>query len=648
MARCPVKPLPGRPIDSRVDAFDNREMKIPLTTSLLVFRAAFFLNLLALIVAGPAEALDQLGPTPVPGPPPSISQSALSIRKNAPVSEQPFWRRRSELMQKIKEDREVIVSVRHQSVDRPGGQLEQFTMNGAGLVARPKDFCFAVSQQYDKLKEISEHFKTVNYSASSHQLFLVTEALGYQARMILLMQPVSEDWRSELQWEVIWGHFKGMKGLIGYERVDDGHTEMSLHADYEAKELPLPKILMGFALEVITKKVAEKMRTFIEEQPALAAESVAPNPSPSPKTDVTSLQLPPGFKISVFADDVPNARQMALSPKGTLFVGSKEEGNVYAVPVKDGVAGPAVKVATGLKQPSGVAFIKGSLYVSEISRIIRFDQIEAKLARPPKPVVVRGDFPKEDWHGWKSLHLGPDGWLYTAVGAPCNLCVVDDRIYASITRTSLDGKKREIYAEGVRNSLGMDWDPKTHQLWFTDNGADQMGDDRPTDELNHAAKSGLNFGYPYCHQGDILDPKFGTGKTCGPAGPFTPPALKLDPHGAALGMIFYTGKMFPAEYQGRIFIAEHGSWNRTKKIGYRVLSVPVAGDKAGPFTAFAEGWLQGESAWGRPNDILQMPDGSLLVSDDLKGAIYRISYEKPAAPQMPKPGAKPDDKTNVN
>ncbi len=542
-------------------------------------------------------------------------------------------------MEKIRNDREVIVSVKRDTVKRENEELIRFTMVGGGHVARAKDFCFNVSQKYEKLKEVSDHFRTVTFNPAHSQLFVVTEALGYQARMILQMQPVSEDWRSELQWEVIWGHFKGMKGLIGFERVDDKRTEVSLNAKYEAMELPLPKILMGFALEVITKKVAERMRTFIESQPASAAE---PRGTPEPQRDLSTsqekgiktLKLPPGFEISVFAEGVTGARQMALSPAGTLFVGTREAGNVYALPdaaqaaKKNERAKKVVTIAQGLKQPNGVAFHKGSLYVAEISRILRFDQIEKKLSKPGAPIVVRDDYPKDEWHGWKAIAVGPDGWLYVPVGAPCNLCVMEDPIYASITRLSLDGKKREIFANGVRNSVGFDWHPKSRELWFTDNGADMMGDDVPADELNRAAKAGLHFGYPYCHQGDLKDPKFGVERDCSPGKSFLHPVEKLTPHGAALGMKFYNGKMFPKEYRGRAFIAEHGSWNRSRKIGYRILSVPVEGtEKARKPEVFAEGWLQGENAWGRPVDLLVLPDGSMLVSDDQEGLIYRITYK---------------------
>jgi glucose/arabinose dehydrogenase len=551
---------------------------------------------------------------------------ALIFKKNTPLSEQPFWRRRPALMQKIREDREIVVAVRKEDI--PNDQI-RFTMAGAGMVAKPKNFCFGISQQYSRLKEISDHFKTVSYESSTNQLFLVTEALGYQARMLLKILPVTEDWRSELQWEVVWGHFKGMTGLIGFEKLDDSHTEMSFNARYEASELPLPRILMGFALEVITKKVAEKMRAFIESQPASALETKN-DPKALPGLD--SIKLPQGFTISLFSQDLPGARQMAFSPTGTLFVGT-QAGKIFAIEnaadsaAKGERAKPAKIISgrdLGFQTSNGVAFANGSLYVGDVSRILRFDDIEKNLTHPLKPSVIRDDYPKDTWHGWRYIAVGPDGWLYVPVGMPCNVCRKDDKIYGTITRLSLDGKKREIFSTGVRNSVGFDWDPKTKQLWFTDNGRDLLGDDIPSDELNHARKLGMNFGFPFCHQGDLKDPEFGIDVDCTK---FTPPEVKLGAHVASLGMKFYSGKQFPSKYQRQVFIAEHGSWNRSKKVGYRIVNVPINSEgHAGPSEVFADGWMQNELSWGRPVDVVVAPDGSLLVSDDENGAIYRIAY----------------------
>ena len=340
------------------------------------------------------------------------------------------------------------------------------------------------------------------------------------------------------------------------------------------------------------------------------------------------ITLPQGFKIEIFADDVPGARSLTLSPAGTLFVGTRDKGFVYAIPGAASarkIAKAPRRIGQGLTSPNGVAVRDGSLYVAEISRILRFDDIEAKLDRPPEPAVVTNRYPKDGHHGWKFIAFGPDGWLYVPVGAPCNVCLPPGPLHETITRMKPDGSEIEVFARGVRNSVGFDWHPTTHALWFTDNGRDWLGDDQPPDELNHAPRAGLNFGFPYCHGRGIQDPQFGRDKRCAD---FTPPAAELGPHVASLGMRFYTGTMFPPEYRGRIFIAEHGSWNRSTPIGYRVTTVRVEGDRAVGYEPFASGWLgdNGRSA-GRPVDVLVMPDGALLVSDDHAGAIYRISYQ---------------------
>ena len=337
------------------------------------------------------------------------------------------------------------------------------------------------------------------------------------------------------------------------------------------------------------------------------------------------IRLPPGFTIELFAR-VPNARAMAIG-KQTLFVGSRSSGKVHALRLRGEGASLAVErvsvVAENLHMPTGVAFRDGSLYVAEVSRILRFDGIEAKLDAPPAPVTVTDKLPTETHHGWKFIAFGPDGDLYVPVGGPCNVCERDPDRYALIQRMAPDGSRSEVFARGVRNSVGFDWHPETKELWFTDNGRDMLGDDLPADELNHAPRAGMHFGFPYCHQGDTPDPEYGGKRKCAE---FTPPARKLGPHVAALGMRFYRGEQFPPAYRNQIFIAEHGSWNRSKKIGYRVSIVRLEGGRAVSYQAFAEGWLQGESAWGRPADVLELPDGSLLVSDDHAGAIYRIRY----------------------
>lgn len=334
-----------------------------------------------------------------------------------------------------------------------------------------------------------------------------------------------------------------------------------------------------------------------------------------------TIILPQGFSISVYAEGINGARSLALGDNGTLFVGSRAAGNVYAV--TNEVSGYTVHtIASRLNNPNGVAFHNESLYVAEISRIIRYDDIEARLDNPPAPVVIYDQFPRDELHGWKYLRIGPDEKFYVPVGVPCNVCEEDER-YGLIYRLNLDGSGLEVVARGVRNTVGFDWDPLTDALWFTDNGRDWVSDDLPPDELNYAPQTGLHFGFPYCHAGFLPDTDFGSRRSCDE---FTPPAIQLGPHVAPLGMRFYTGEMFPEEYLNQIFIAEHGSWNRTELIGYRVTLVTVEDNQATRYQVFAEGWLQGGAAWGRPVDVLVMPDGALLVSDDVANAVYRISY----------------------
>jgi glucose/arabinose dehydrogenase len=335
---------------------------------------------------------------------------------------------------------------------------------------------------------------------------------------------------------------------------------------------------------------------------------------------VADIRLPEGFSISVYSSGVPQARSLALGAGGTLFVGSSGD-KVYAVPSG---GGQARVIASGLQAPHGVAFRDGSLYVAEIGRILRYERIEESLEQPPRPVAIVNDLPTDRHHGLKPIRFGPDGLLYVAIGAPCNVCEPQQG-YGVIERLDPRVGKREIFARGIRNSVGFDWDPRSKTLWFTDNGRDLMGDDVPPDELNHAVRPGMNFGFPYCHAGDVADPQFGTRHACSE---FAPPARNLGPHVAALGMRFYAGERFPQKYRAAIFIAEHGSWNRSKKIGYRV-SVVYGLDTPKPtYEPFAEGWLQGDESWGRPVDVIVAPDGALLVSDDRAGAVYRIDYQR--------------------
>lgn len=336
------------------------------------------------------------------------------------------------------------------------------------------------------------------------------------------------------------------------------------------------------------------------------------------------ITLPDRFSISVYASDIADARSMALGPKGVLFVGNRQNDKVWAIEDTNGdrSADRKTVIASGLTNPNGVAFFGNDLYVAERSRILCYRNIESRIASPPAPEVIFNNLPGDAQHGWKYIAFGPDGYLYVPVGAPCNVCLEEDPRYASITRMKPDGTDFSIYANGVRNTVGFDWHPVTRELWFTDNGRDNMGDDLPPDELNRATAAGLHFGFPFCHGGDTPDPEFGTQRLCGE---FTAPALKLGAHVAALGMKFYSGSMFPPEYRNRIFIAEHGSWNRSKKTGYRITMVDLSMEPPA-YSVFAEGWQQNEIAWGRPVDIAIADDGALLVSDDLAGAVYRIAY----------------------
>jgi glucose/arabinose dehydrogenase len=347
----------------------------------------------------------------------------------------------------------------------------------------------------------------------------------------------------------------------------------------------------------------------------------------SKKLPLDKIILPKGFKISVFAE-VKEARSLCMSPSGTIYVGNRSNDRVYAVRDEnnDGKADKVYTIAKGLNMPNGVAFKDGSLYIAEVNQISKIDKIEENLANPPKPTIVYDKFPKDKHHGWKFIAFGPDGKLYVPVGAPCNVCERDDKIYSTITRINPDGSGLEIFAEGVRNSVGFTWHPDTKELWFTDNGRDMLGDEIPNCELNVAAKKGQHFGFPYCHEGSISDPEFGSKRKCEE---FEAPAQKLGPHVAPLGLRFYGGKMFPTEYQKQLFIAKHGSWNRSKKSGYDISLVKIKDNKVVEHTIFAKGWLDDESqrVWGRPVDVLELPDGSLLVSDDQAGVIYRITYE---------------------
>jgi glucose/arabinose dehydrogenase len=361
------------------------------------------------------------------------------------------------------------------------------------------------------------------------------------------------------------------------------------------------------------------------EAAAKLAPMVPPPIAAAPdKLPTAKLKLPAGFNIEVYASGMANARSLAEGDKGTIFVGSRLVGNVYAITNKDGKR--TVKtIVSGLHRPNGVAFKNGTLYIAELSKISKIDNIEDKLDDPPKPTVIFDKLPKDEAHGWKFIAIGPDNKLYVPVGQPGNN-VLHDNEHGLIRRMNLDGSGDEVIARGVRNTVGFDWNPETKQLYFTDNGRDWMSEDVPEDELNRITKVGEHFGAPYCLQGNIVDPEFGWGKSCSD---YTAPVGLLGPHSAALGMRFYTGKMFPAAYKNQIIVARHGSWNRSKKVGGDVLLVTLNKDGTVKKTEpLITGFLEDNKYIGRPVDVMQMKDGSLLVSDDWNGAVYRITYGK--------------------
>jgi glucose/arabinose dehydrogenase len=350
------------------------------------------------------------------------------------------------------------------------------------------------------------------------------------------------------------------------------------------------------------------------------------------KADVKleKISLPENFKIEVWAADVPNARSMAISEEGIVFVGNRQGKEVFALVDEngDGKADSKFILAEGLNMPNGVAYKDGDLYVAEVNRIIRFKDIKNTLSNPTYEVVY-DQYPTEKHHGWKFIAFGPDGMLYIPVGAPCNICDPEEEIFASITRIDVKSPnpKPEVFAHGVRNTVGFDWHPVTGEMWFTDNGRDMLGDDSPDCELNRVTAKGQHFGYPYWHAGTIKDPEFGDKGQA--QSEYVQPAAKLGAHVAPLGMRFYKGGMFPSTYKNQALVAKHGSWNRTKKSGYTVALEEI--DAAGNVTGekiFASGWLDEatQEVWGRPVDVQELPDGSLLISDDMAGVIYRITY----------------------
>ncbi|MDO1511064.1 sorbosone dehydrogenase family protein [Maribacter confluentis] len=347
------------------------------------------------------------------------------------------------------------------------------------------------------------------------------------------------------------------------------------------------------------------------------------------------LNLPEGFNIEVYARGIDGARSMAMGDNGTLFVGTRNENTVYAIQDNDGdFKADNVIILDTMEVPNGIAIRNGDLYVAQVGSLWKYPSIEDQLGKSVEKELVYDDFPTEFHHGWKYIAFGPDDKLYVPVGAPCNICnrTNEDERFATISRMDPDGSNREIYARGVRNSVGFTWHPETKEMWFTDNGRDMLGDDIPPCELNKVTEAGQHFGYPFCHGGIVKDPEFGDEHPCSD---FVSPALQLGAHVAPLGIKFYTGTMFPQEYKGRAFIAEHGSWNRSKKVGYRIMMVDIEEGEVIGNEVFIDGWLDEveQKASGRPVDMLMLKDGSMLISDDFGDAIYRVTYSETALAQ---------------
>jgi len=351
--------------------------------------------------------------------------------------------------------------------------------------------------------------------------------------------------------------------------------------------------------------------------------------TPRSEIPIDRLKLPPGFAVEIWATGTPGGRAMALGDKGKIYVGTRAIGRVYEI-TDDGGRRTSRVVVDKLTQPAGVAFADGSLYVFAIDKVLRFDGIENNPNVQPVDLTAKFNLPPLQHHNWKYIRFGPDKKLYVPFGAPCNICEPTAE-YAQIRRYNPDGSGMEVLARGVRNTQGFDWNPKTGELWFTDHGRDWMGDDGPQDELNRLAKTGLNFGFPYCHAQGVPDRDIKKADACKDV---TRPVALMGPHAAVMGVLFYTGKMFPAEYRDTMFIARKGSWNRSKPFGFDVVNVRASADgKNARVTPFVTGFLDAKAGtydfWGRPAYLLQMPDGAVLVSDEQLGAIYRVSYAAP-------------------
>ena len=383
-------------------------------------------------------------------------------------------------------------------------------------------------------------------------------------------------------------------------------------------------IVFALGISIISCKENQKSKD--------AANVVDDVPMDSTDLALLELELPEGFKIEVYARGVDGARSMAMGDNGTLFVGTRTENTVYAIQDTDGdFKADNVMVLDTMEVPNGIAMRNGDLYVAQVGSLWKYPNIEKQLGGSLNKELIYDDFPTEFHHGWKYIAFGPDDKLYVPVGAPCNICnrTNEDERFATISRMDPDGSNREIYAKGIRNSVGFTWHPETGDMWFTDNGRDMLGDDIPPCELNHITEAGQHFGYPFCHGGIVKDPEFGEEHPCSD---FVSPALQLGAHVAPLAIKFYTADMFPPNYQGKAFIAEHGSWNRSKKVGYRIMMADIKDGKVIDYVPFINGWLNEstQEASGRPVDILWMKDGSMLISDDYGDAIYRVSYDDTA------------------
>jgi glucose/arabinose dehydrogenase len=339
-----------------------------------------------------------------------------------------------------------------------------------------------------------------------------------------------------------------------------------------------------------------------------------------------TLTAPTGFSVETLPFAVPNARQMALTDNGSLIVGTRRGGSVYAIQgALTEIQPTVVELFRDLTSPSGLTVHNGDLYIGAVSRIIQVPDIDANLTPNPAHRVITESLPDKTHHGWKYLKFGPDGKLYVPVGAPCNVCLSDDPRFASILQMDPATGSTKIWAHGIRNTVGFDWHPETGEMWFSDNGRDMLGDDVPSEELNVSSTAGQHFGFPYVHAGDIPDPEFGKQPGANTID-FVAPKVKIQAHSAVLGLTFYTATQFPEQYQGAIFLAEHGSWNRGEKVGYRVSSVRINDDGSTDYAPFVSGWLNGQSVSGRPNDVLVTPNGDLLISDDQQGVIHRVRY----------------------